>query len=65
LIVKILYITVGAQSIAHAQSIVHDHIGDHICKIKLNFQVLTKIKRGRFSSRFLTKKRIFSSKNGK
>jgi hypothetical protein len=25
-------ITVGAQSIVHAQSIAHGHIGDHICE---------------------------------
>jgi hypothetical protein len=28
---------VGAQSIACAQSMAHSHIGDNICKKKLNF----------------------------
>ncbi len=53
--------TVGAQSIARAQSIAHGHIGDIICKKKLNFwkTILTKIKRGQFSSRFLNKKTHF------
>jgi hypothetical protein len=31
---------VGAQSIACAQSITHSHIGNNICKKKLNFEKL-------------------------
>jgi large subunit ribosomal protein L21e len=44
-----------------AQSIAHGHIRDHICKKKQNFckSILTKDKRGQFSSRFLNKKTHF------
>ncbi len=59
--------TVGAQSLAHTQSIMHGHIGDHICENSEIFEklLLQKIKRGQFSSRFLNKKHIFSYKSGK
>jgi hypothetical protein len=52
---------VGAQSIARAQSIAHGHIGDNICKKKLNFRktILTKIKRGSIYQQILEQKNAF------
>ncbi len=49
--------TVGAQSIAPAQSIAHGQIGDSISQKNEIFEklFLQKIKNGKFSSRFLNK----------
>jgi hypothetical protein len=59
---KIYSLTVGAQSIALAQSIAHSHIGTHICEKNEIFEKLVflqKIKRCQFSSRFLNQKTHF------
>ena len=59
--------TVGAQSIACAQSIAHSHIGDSICKKKLNFWkiIFTGDKKGNSAAHSWTKNHIFSFKSGK
>ncbi len=59
--------TVGAQSIACAQSIAHSHIGDNTCKKNLNFWkiIFTEDKKGNSAEDSWTKNHIFSFKSGK
>ncbi len=59
--------TVGAQSIACTQSIAHSHIGDNICKKKLNFWkiIFTEDKKVNSAAHSWTKNQIFSFKSGK
>ncbi len=60
-------ITVGAQSIACAQSIAPSLIGDNICEKNLNFWqiIFTEDRKGNSAANSWTKNHIFSFKSGK
>jgi hypothetical protein len=59
--------TVGAQSIACAQSIAPSLIGDNICEKNLNFWkiIFTEDRKGNSAAHSWTKNHIFSFKSGK